>query len=65
MASNTVDQFSGLAPELKERALECESPEELLALAREEGFELTDEQIEGIAGGWILCFSNEGEGPVT
>lgn len=30
----------------------CETPEELAALAREEGVELTDEQLEGVSGGW-------------
>ena len=41
-----------LTEEQKAKALACESPEELLALAREEGMELTDEQLEGVAGGW-------------
>lgn len=40
-----------LSPEQQERARACESPEELAALAEEEGFELSDEMLEGIAGG--------------
>ena len=43
--------FENLAPEFKEKALACKTPEELLALAKEEGYELTDEELEGIAGG--------------
>ena len=37
--------------DLKDRARACKTPEELLALAKEEGIELTDEQLEDIAGG--------------
>ena len=38
-------------PELQERLKACNSPEELLAHARELGFELSDEALDGIAGG--------------
>ena len=40
-----------LSPEQQERARACESPEELAALAEEEGLELSDEMLEGVAGG--------------
>ena len=30
----------------------CETPEEIFELAREDGYELSDEQLEGISGGW-------------
>ena len=40
-----------LSPEQQERARACESPEELAALAEEEGLELSDEMLEVIAGG--------------
>ena len=40
-----------LSPEQRERARACENPEELAALAEEEGFELSDEMLEGVAGG--------------
>lgn len=40
-----------LTPEQMERAQACESREDLIALAKEEGVELTDEQIEEISGG--------------
>ena len=44
--------FEDLTPEQKAKALACKTPEELLALAKEEGYELTEEQIDGITGGW-------------
>ena len=28
------------------------TPEQILAAAHEEGYELTDEQLEGVTGGW-------------
>jgi len=43
--------YESLSPEQQERAKACKSPEELAALAEEEGFELTDEMLEGVAGG--------------
>ena len=33
------------------RARSCETPNDILALAKEEGFELSDDEPEGIAGG--------------
>ena len=44
--------FEDLTSEQKEKVKACTSPEEMLELARKEGYELTDEQLEGIAGGW-------------
>ena len=35
----------------------CNSSEELLKLAKEEGVELTDEQLKAISGGGLLCSS--------
>ena len=40
-----------LTPEMVEEAKKCETPEERLAFIRENGIELTDEQLEGISGG--------------
>ncbi len=40
-----------LSPELRKRALECKSNEELFELARSEGVELSDEQLEALSGG--------------
>ena len=51
--------FKDLTPEQMEKAKACTSAEELIALAKTEGLELTDEQLEGIAGGdeWYNCTS--------
>lgn len=38
-------------PELREKAQACNSPEEMLALAKKEGYKLTEEQLESVAGG--------------
>ena len=37
-----------LSPELKVKALKCKTAEELYALAKENNFELTEEQVSGI-----------------
>ena len=39
-------------PELQEKLKAAKAPEDILALAKEEGFELTDKQLDGVAGGW-------------
>lgn len=47
-----------LSPELKEKARACHTPEELFELAKEEGMEIPDEELDGIAsGGW--CSDHE------
>ncbi len=43
---------TNITPELMEKAKACTSPEELLELAHEEGRDLTDNDLDGIAGGW-------------
>ena len=53
-----------LSPELKEKALACKTPEELLALAAEEGYELSDEELAAVSGGvdwscWSVCPSQK------
>ena len=40
-----------LSPELREKMLACETKEQLIELVKDEGIELTDEQIEEISGG--------------
>lgn len=50
--------YKDLTEEQKAKAREAKTPEEMLALAREEGMELTDEDLEAIAGGnaeWYEC----------
>lgn len=36
---------------IKERAKACKTPEELLALAKEEGYELSGEELDAVSGG--------------
>ena len=46
------DIFDSLTDEQKKRASGLRTPEEMLAFAKEEGYELTDDQLETVAGGW-------------
>ena len=45
------DLVKGLTDEQIEKASRCHSEDELLALAKEEGVELTSEQLEAVSGG--------------
>ena len=42
-------------PELQEKLKAVKTPEELLAITKKEGFELSDAQLEGVAGGGWVC----------
>ena len=44
--------LSTLTDEQKQKVKAAKTPEELLSLAKEAGYELNPEQLEGIAGGW-------------
>lgn len=44
-------EFNDLSPELQEKAKACETPEEFIALAKEEGIELSEDQLESLSGG--------------
>ena len=50
-------EFNNLPDDIKEKVALCKSSEELLALVKAEGYELTDDQLEQIAGGdsWFDC----------
>ena len=56
--------FADIPDDIRERALACKSPEELLSLAKEEGYELSDEDLDAVNGGgdWddikLNCDSN-------
>ena len=44
-----------LTPEQQEKLKACKAPEELIELAKQEGYELSDAELEGIAGGsWCI-----------
>jgi sugar phosphate isomerase/epimerase len=44
-------EFDDLTDEQKARAMACKTAEELVALAKAEGVELSVEQLDAIAGG--------------
>ena len=46
--------LSKLTDEQKKAVKAATTPEELLALAKEYGYELPPEQLEAIAGGWCI-----------
>ena len=43
--------LKGLSEEQIKKIKECKNTEEVLAIAKEEGIELTDEQLEAVTGG--------------
>ena len=47
-----------LSLEQKERALACKTPEEILALAKEEGYELSEDELTAVSGGGWICDGN-------
>lgn len=55
--------FSKLTEEQMTKARECKTPEEILVLARQEGYELSDEELEGVSGGWCISDCSENECP--
>ena len=51
--------FEKIPEELRERARACKTPEDVLALAKETGYKISDEELEGLSGGgfWSVCDS--------
>ena len=47
------DLLKGLTDEQIAKAKACKTPDELLKFAKEEGIELTDEQLTAISGGGV------------
>ncbi|MBR1827922.1 MAG: Nif11-like leader peptide family natural product precursor [Atopobiaceae bacterium] len=49
--------IKGVSESVRKRAQECKTPAELLELAQQEGYELSDEELEAVSGGdrgvWI------------
>ena len=52
--------FDDLSPELQEKVVACKTPEELFELAKSEGMELGEEELEAINGGMISGWSIPG-----
>ena len=44
--------FNILTDEQKEAVMTAQTPEELIALAKEQGYELTDEDMMAVSTGW-------------
>ena len=44
--------YNRLTDEQKEKAKACKTKEDLIAFADEEGIELTDEELDAVAGGY-------------
>ena len=52
--------FKEISPELREKAKACTSPEELLELAKREGYKLSEDELESVSGGraWSGSFGD-------
>ena len=55
-----------LTPEQLEKAKACKTDNELVELAKAEGIELSDAQLETITGGdnWYYCSNDTGGGDI-
>ena len=52
-------RFEDLTPEQQAKAKACKDTEELLALAKEEGYEIPDEELQAVGGkAWSGCIDN-------
>ncbi len=48
-------KFEDLSPELQEKARACKVPEDIMKLAAEEGYDLSETELEAISGGSSWC----------
>ena len=46
-------KFEDLSPELQEKALNCKTPEEMLALTKKESYKLSEEELEAVSEGSV------------
>ena len=51
-------------PELQEKLKSAKTPEDILTMAKEEGFELSDDELEGVSGGSWGCRSDYEPAPI-
>lgn len=47
--------YNELAPEIKAKLQECKTADDIAALAKSEGYDLSDEELEAISGGTWGC----------
>ena len=49
------EMYDGLSDDLKEKVKSCKTADDLIILAKTEGIELTDDQLDAISGGinWV------------
>ena len=47
------EMYDGLSDEMKEKVKSCKTADDLITLAKTEGIELTDEQLDAISGGSV------------
>lgn len=50
----TLMNLNELTEAQKAKVMAVKTPEELLALAKDEGYELSDDELDGVTGGWEL-----------
>ena len=55
-------KFEELSPELQEKVTACKTAEEVFALAKSEGIELSEEDLELVSGGAIFSEERWGKG---
>lgn len=51
-----------LSPDMLEKAKACKTPEEMLELAKDAGYELSDEELNALSGG-EFCWEWDGRCP--
>ena len=44
-------RYENLAPELREKAKACKTPEDIMALAKAEGYKLSEDELASVSGG--------------
>jgi len=55
---SVADYREQMTPEQMEKARACKTTDELIELAKSEGIELNEEQLEALTGGsWISCMN--------
>ena len=47
-------EYKDLTPEQQEKVDACKTPEDILALAKSEGYELSEDEMDQISGGLFL-----------